>query len=303
MNSAVLKRKKLKTGMVEQRTIGSRITQLILMLVVGVLAVICLLPMWHVLMSSISDGFELVSHKGLVLWPIGDANLEGYKLVFKDAGILKGYLNTLIYVAGTVSLGFVINVLGGYALSRKTKLGAVMMVYLIVPLMFGGGMIPQFMVMKSLGLVGTRLPIILIEATMGIYVVMGSMAFRSVPASTVEAARIDGAGHFRVMFQVMFPQCRGMFTVTMLMTFVGSWNSWLTAAIYVPGNRDLWPVQLWIKQIIADNDGLFKQINPNYSQFLVQFAVIAAATIPMMIAIPFFSKQIEAGVITGGVKE
>ena len=213
------------------------------------------------------------------------------------------YRNTIIYVVATVALGFVLNVLGGYALSRSTRLRTFMMIFLMFPLLFGGGMIPTYMVVKALGLVGTRASIIVLEATMGMFMILGMRAFQGVPEATVEAARIDGAGHFRVMFRVMLPQCVGMFMVTIMMTFVASWNSWLTAAIYVAGDRSKWPIQLWINQIISENADIIKGVNPNYNRFLIQHAVVAAATIPMLVAIPFLQKYIEAGVLSGAVKE
>jgi len=301
--SSVTKSVRIKSGMVEKKTAGAFIVQVILVLVVGLLAVLCLLPMWHVLMSSISDGFALMSHSGLVAWPVGAPTLEGYRLIFRDAGVITGYTNTIIYVIGTVSVGFILNVLGGYALSRNTKLRTFFMVFLMIPLLFGGGLIPTYMIVKSIGLVGSRLAVIFLEATMGVYILLGMRAFMGVPEATIEAARIDGAGHLRTMIRVMLPQCKGLFMVTVMMTFVGSWNSWLTASIYVAGDRSKWPIQLWINQIIADNADIIKGVNPNYNRFLIQFAVIAAATIPMLIAIPFLQKQIEAGVLTGAIKE
>ena len=291
------------SGMVEAKTIGSRLTQGMLMLYIGFAAFICIIPMWHVLMSSISDGFALMSHTGLVVFPVGTPTFEGYSLIFRDAGVIIGYQNTLIYVIGTVTLGFVLNVLGGYALSRNTRLKPFLMVFLVIPLLFSGGMIPTFIVMRNLGLVGTRFVIMLLEATMGMYIILGMNAFRSVPESTVEAARIDGAGHLRTMFNIMLPQCKGLFVVTIMMTFVASWNSWLTASIYVSGDRSKWPIQLWINQIIAENADIIRGVDPNYNRFLIQFAVVAAATLPMLVAIPFLQKRIEAGVLIGAVKE
>ena len=295
--------KKPKEGMVEEISPKTIIAQIILMIIVGIMAVICILPMWHVVMSSISDGFSLMSNKGLALLPVGNVTFDGYKLIFQDASIIKGYLNTIFYVVGTVGLGFVLNVLGGYAISQNTKLSGIMSLYLLIPLLFGGGLIPTYMVLHALGLVGTRWVIILLEATIGMYVILGSMAFRGVPASTVESARLDGANHFQVMFKVMFPQCKGMFMVTILMTFVGSWNSWMNAKIYLAGERDKWPIQLWIQQIIADNKSIFTMANPDYNRYLIQYAVIAVSTVPILLAIPFLQKYIEAGALQGAIKE
>lgn len=291
------------SGMVANTSIGSRIADWIILVAVIFLAFICVLPMWHTVMSSLSDPFELLAHEGFVFYPLGGATLEGYKLVFRDASILKGYANTIYYTIATTGIGFVLNVLGGYALSRQTKLKSAMSIFLVISMMFSGGMIPTYMVMNELGLVGTEWAIILPEATMAMYVIVGMNAFSTVSESTVEAARIDGAGHFRVMFQIMLPQCFSLFVITILNTFVGSWNSWISASIYVPFDRDKWPVQLWIQQMVQENQNFLQSANPDYNTYLIQFCVIVAAVLPILVMFPFFQKHLEAGSVTGGVKE
>ena len=186
-------------GMVEKPTVLGWAADIVMLILVLVLAFICIIPMWHVLMSSISDGFQLLTYKGLVLVPVGTPTLEGYLLIFRDNSVITGYLNTIIYVVSTVSLGFVLNVLGGYAISRETKLKNIMTLYLVFTMMFSGGMIPTYMVLDTLRVVGTRWAIILQEATMAMFIIIGANAFRGVPHSTVESARIDGAGHLRTI--------------------------------------------------------------------------------------------------------
>ncbi len=291
------------TGMVQDTSTGRRVVDVILHVAVILLAIVCVLPMWHTIMASLSDPFELLAHKGFVLYPLGGVTFEGYKLIFRDASILKGYGNTIYYTIATTGIGFVLNVLGGYALSRQTKLKSAMSIFLIISMMFSGGMIPTYMVMNELGLVGTEWAIILPEATMAMYAIVGMNAFASVPEATVEAARIDGAGHIRVMFQVMLPQCLSLFVITVLNTFVGSWNSWISASIYVPFDRDKWPIQLWIQQMVQENQNFLQSANPDYNMYLIQFGVIVAAVLPILVMFPFFQKYLEAGSITGGVKE
>lgn len=290
-------------GMVVNTSLGGRIADAVIILIVCLLAFICVLPMWHTLMSSISDPFELLAHKGFVFYPLGRVTFEGYKLIFRDSSILKGYGNTIYYTLATTGIGLVLNVMGGYALSRKTKLKSVLSIYLIISMMFSGGMIPTYMVMNELGLVGTEWAIILPEATMAMYVIVGMNAFNTVPEATVEAARLDGAGHFRIMFQVMLPQCLSLFVITVLNTFVASWNSWISASIYVPFDRDKWPIQLWIQQLVQENQNFLQSANPNYNMYLIQFGVIVAAVLPILVMFPFFQKYLEAGTVTGGVKE
>ena len=298
----MLKRRKYKSGMVAKPNAIGLIANIIMTLIVALLAFICLAPMWHTLMYSISDGFELMSHDGLTLIPIGKPTLNGFKLLFQDNNVLMGYGNTLIYVVGTTGLGFLLNILGGYALYCKTQLQKPMTLFVMFTLMFSGGMIPTYMVMNTFGLTGTRFAIILSEATMAMFIVMGANAFRSVPEATVEAAYLDGAGHIRTMFMIMLPQCFGIFMVTILNTFIASWNSWVNASIYVPYDESKWPLQMWINRIISDNENFMMSPYPDYSRYLLQFCVVIAATLPIMVAFPFFQKYIEKGAAVGAVK-
>ena len=288
--------------MVHSTTVSGLVADIVLILLGALAAFICLVPMWHTLMSSISDPFSLLSHSGIVLYPIGGVTLDGYIELFSDNGILIGYANTIIYVVGTVGLGFVIDVVAGYCMSRQSKLKGGFMLFFLFPMMFSGGMIPTYMVVNALGLVNTRAAVILLECTNVMNIVIGMNAFNGVPESTVEAAKMEGAGHITIMFRVMLPQCMNLFAVTILLSLVASWNSWLNAQIYVGFDRDKWPLQLWIQQIVADNENVLNSANPNYAEYLVQFCVIIAATLPIIIIFPFFQKQFEKGAMLGAVK-
>ena len=294
--------KKIRSGMVRDHSLAGIFFDVLLYGGLGICAIVALIPMWHTLMLSVSDPFVLQSFGGLALAPIGGVTLEGYGILFESELFWMGWRNTVFYVVGTVGLGFVLNVMGGYALSRKTKLKSVMMIYLMITMVFGGGMLPTYMVLNTLGLVGTPFAIILPEATMAMYLVLAMNAFLSVPESTVEAAKLDGAGHFTIMFRVMFPQCASLFTVTIINTFVMSYNSWMSAKIYLPTQQGLWPLQLVINEIIAENSDYNIGSNPNYARYLVQFCTTVASVLPLMIAFPFFQKKMEAGMLLGGVK-
>lgn len=288
--------------MIENPGLKDRIVDVIVILVCLLVAVCSLIPMWHVLMSSVSDGRSLLAHEGLALKPVGGFTLDGYKHIFADSGILKGYLNTLIYTAASTTLGFFLAAITGYALSRETKLKTFMTLFLMLPMLFSGGMVPTYMVIRSLGWVGTRWALIVPGCTNAMFMIMMMNAFHSVPHEMYEAARIDGAGHFRTMMQVMLPQAMNLGSVIILNSVVAQWNSWLQASIYVPNKKDLWPLQLWIKQITADNENFLRTSNPDYSRYLIQYAVIMAATLPIIVMFPFFQDKLEKGVIGGGVK-
>ena len=295
--------KNAKSGMVEKPTVSGHIADVLIIMSLVLVMFCCFIPLWHVLMASISDGEVLLATEGLLWLPAGEATLEGYHLLFSDSSVVAGYMNTIVYVAGSTAIGMAICTLGGYVMSRESKLRKTFTLMVTFTMLFSGGMIPSYMVNRTLGLVGTRWSLILPGATGAYFVVMMMNAFKSVPESIVEAARIDGAGHIRTMVQVMLPQCRSISAVVLLNSLVTHWNSWLPASIYVPTKRDLWPLQLWIRQLVADNDSLMQNTNPDYNRFLVQYAIIIAASLPIILAMPFFQKSLESGVVAGGVKE
>lgn len=294
--------KKGHEGMVENGSIGGQIANVVLGLLLALVAFCSLVPMWHVLMSSLSNGRALFASEGLVLFPKGGFNLEGYKLVLKDASILLSYGVTVFYVAGTAGLGLVLNVTGGYVLSQSSKLKPLFLGILIFATMFNGGLIPTYMVIRSLGMVGTPWAVIIPGCTNAIYVIMMMNAFLQVPQATVEAARIDGAGHISLMFRVMLPQARGFAMVTMINTALAAWNAWFEASIYVPRNKEWWPLQLHIRDLTSRNADFLNYANPDYNRYLIQFAVIVVATLPVIVLLPFFIRKLEENMVVGAVK-
>lgn len=302
---ADLKKKKHRlsdNSMVETPTAGDRVVDVIVYTVCALVALASVIPMWHVLMSSLSDGKALMAHEGLVLWPVGGFNLEGFKLIFQNNGIVQGFMNSIIYTVGTTVCGFLLATVTGYALSRRTKMKPIVTGLIMFTMLFSGGMVPTYMVIRALGWVGTRWALIIPGCTNAMYMIMMMNAFNSVPKEMYEAATIDGAGHIRTLFSVALPQAMNLGYVIILNTVVGAWNSWLPASIYVSNKKNLWPLQLWIQQITADNQNFLNTSNPDYSRYLIQFCVIVAATLPIVVAFPFFQDKLEKGVMAGGIK-
>lgn len=292
-----------RSALALDKGLGNNIANTVIAALLLFVAFVSFIPLWHVLMASLSDGRRLLAHEGLLWLPAGQASLGGYRIMFADLSILTGYLNTIIYVVGATFFGILINTSGGYVLSRDSRLKSILTIFVTFTMLFNGGLIPTYMVIRALGWVGTRWAILIPGCTNAFFLIMLMNAFRNVPASTVESARIDGAGHLRVMFQIMLPQAKSMLTVVMINSVVMQWNSWFPASIYVPNRRELWPLQLWIRQLVADNANILQAANPDFDRWLVQYAVIIAASLPILITFPFFQKRLESGMIIGGVKE
>ena len=297
--------RKIKSGMVRPKSVGSVIADIIIVLLVGALALVAIIPMWHVLMSSFSDGRSIFYYSGIAFFPEGGFTFRAYEELFsfEDGLIWTGYMNTILYVIGTLAVGLVLNVLAGYCLSRKTKLSGLMSALCVFTVIFSAGQGPTFYVVDMLGLTQTRFAVILTECTMGMYMIIGAMAFRSVPEETVESAKLEGAGHLRIMFEIMLPQCFSLFMVTVLFTFVAAWNSFIGARLYNAGITDLDPLQLLLPRIKESSDRVASQIgNANWARYPMQFAGVIAATLPIMVIMPFFQKQLESGALGGAVK-
>ncbi|MGN0998441.1 MAG: carbohydrate ABC transporter permease [Faecousia sp.] len=297
-----VKMKKAASGMIESTSFGSHLANVILFLIIFLIAFCSVVPMWHVLMSSLSDGRALFGYEGLVLTPVGEINWGGYELVFKDNSIIRSYAVTIFYVVATVGCGLVLNVLGGYVLCRPSKLRGPFLAIMMFSIMFNGGLIPTYIINQHLGLVGNPLAVILPGCTNAMYVVMMMNAFLQIPHETVEAAQIDGAGHISLMFRVMLPQAKGMALVTCVNTAIMAWNDWFSASIYLPRQKDWWPLQLVIKDLVARNQDFLNYANPDYNRYLIQYAVIVIATLPILCLLPFFIKKLEENMVLGAVK-
>lgn len=170
--------------------------------------------------------------------------------------------------------------------------------------MFHGGLIPTYAVVKGLGFTDTILSVIIPGCTNAFFVVMMSNAFCTVPESTVESAKLDGAGHLRIMFQIMLPQAMTFAVVVILNSVILQWNSWMPASIYLSSNvSDLWPLQLLIRDLSARSENyLAAGSAAAWSLYLVRYTVIIASTLPILCVFPFFQKKMEKNVVVGAVK-
>ena len=122
-----------KGSMVENRGFGSRLADALIIVFLVLVIFVSVIPLWHVVMASFSKGEAMLAHSGVTLLPEGGFNLGGYQLIFRDTSLLRGYLNTLIYVVAGTALGIVINVVGGYVLSRDTKWKTFMVFLALLP--------------------------------------------------------------------------------------------------------------------------------------------------------------------------
>lgn len=270
---------------------------------------ICIIPIWHVLMASISDPRMLMANAGVLFAPLGKATLAGYKMVLTNQNILIGYRNTLLYVVATSAIMALGSLVGGYLLSRKNlKLRLPLTLFIMFTMMFGGGLIPSYMVTKSLGMINTPWAVIIPGSINAFYIMMMKSAFEQLPGAYEESATIDGAGHLRILFQILTPLLKATVAVVIMFNVIMQWNSWFSASIYLPKRRDLWPLALFMREVLINNDTSKMATSEdaesasNFVSNLVKYCVTIVGTLPILCAYPFAQKYFVTGVQMGGVK-
>lgn len=249
------------------------------------------------------------SSSGILFKPLGDITLDGYRMVISNKNIIIGYANTLLYVAATTVIMVLGSLIGGYLISRKNfKLAGPLALFIMFTMMFGGGLIPSYMVVRSLGLINTRWAVILPGAINAFYIMMMKSAFDQLPAAYEESATIDGAGPLRILFSILMPLLKATVAVIVMFNVITQWNSWFNASIYLPKRRDFWPLALFMREVLINNDTSKMATSQDAEEAsdlvanLVKYCVTIVGTVPLLCAYPFAQKYFVAGVQMGGVK-
>ncbi len=265
-------------------------------------------PLWHVVMSSLSDSGELIRNTGKLLFkPIG-FNLESYKLVFKNPNIISGYKVTLFVVlVGTLASVFM-TTLGAYGLSRKNLMfGRLFSKMIIFTMLFSGGMIPGYIVVNNVLHLGDKLAVLILPgmiSTWNLMVMRTSLA--AIPESLIESAQLDGANDFVVLFKIVIPTSMAIIAVMILFYGVSYWNSWFGAMLYIR-DREKYPLQLVLREILLSNNtesmmsGRAIDDKSAVSESL-KYATIVISTLPILCVYPFLQKYFVKGVLIGSVK-
>ena len=274
-------------------------------ILMGLMALICLYPMWHVVMASFSDPIELMRHSGVILKPLGHS-LEGYKVVLQNPNIPVSYRNTIFYVVLGTSINMFLTTLGAYALSRKGYMFKRTLTLLIVFTMyFNAGLVPNFLLVKNLHMYNTVWALVLPGAISTWNLIVMKTAFQSVPVSLEESARLDGANDFIILFMIFLPLSKATVAVMILFYAVGHWSSWFNAMIYLQ-DRAKYPLQLIMREILIANSASGNSMADTDAMFLeevVKYATIVVSTVPILFIYPFAQKYFMAGVMMGSVKE
>ncbi len=271
--------------------------------IVVLVTLLCFYPMLYVLFASLSDPIRLMNNRGPILWPLG-TSLAGYKIVLKNPNTYIGYGNTFFYVAAGTALNMVMTILGAYALSRKDYFGKKAITFFIVFTMyFSGGLIPSFLLVKGLGILNSRLALLLPGAIGTWNMLIMRTAFRSVPDSLEEAAIIDGANDIQTLWHVILPVSKSTCAVVFLFYAVGHWNAWFPALVYLPRARQLYPLQMFLRELLIVSVTVQEGATEvDLSTELVKYSTTIVSILPILCLYPFLQKYFVKGVMLGSIK-
>lgn len=285
-----------------RQSMGSRIFDIFNVTVLGLAAIIMLVPFIHVLAASFTSVEEYLS-KDFILFPT-TFSLESYRYIFSTGTILHGLMvSSLVTIAGTC-MNLLMSVLTAYPLAHRDLFGRNVMIMLVIfTLMFNGGMIPMFIVVQKLGLLNSYASLILPYVISSFNLMLFKNYFQELPVELEEAAKMDGYNDLSILFLIILPLSKPLLATFAIIFGVEHWNSWFNAMLYL-SDSGKWPIQVILRQIVlsasevGDAMGGANFIPPA----TVRMCTIVVATLPILCIYPFLQKYFTKGLLVGSVK-
>lgn len=276
-------------------------------ILLGLIVLIVTVPLLYVLLGSFLQPDVLLT-KGISFDP-SHWTIDGYVRIFQDGSIMRGFLNSILYATGFTLVSVIFTIMAGYTLSVDGLVGKkALMLYFIITMFFNGGMVPTYLLVRELGMLNTPWAIILPGAITVWNIILARTYFRGLPKGLIEAARIDGASDARIFLSIILPLSKPIIFVLALYSFIGQWNAYFDAMIYLE-DRSLYPLQLILRDILIQNEVQPGMIGDQMARAelqrlaeMIKYSAIVIASLPLMIMYPFFQKYFEKGVMVGSLK-
>ncbi|RAV03465.1 carbohydrate ABC transporter permease [Paenibacillus sp. YN15] len=284
---------------------GAVIGQSVNYVVLGLLSLATLYPFWYEIAASFSSSRAITSGE-VYIWPV-EFNLESYKRLFQDGQLIHAMGNTVIVTLVGTLLNIVMTVMAAYPLSRKRLYGrGPLLMFITFTMVFVSGLIPNFILIKSLGLMDSYLALWLpgLVSTYNMFVMKSFM--EGLPEEIEESASIDGAGNWRILIQIMIPLCKPILAALSLFYAVGWWNSYFNVMLYITSSK-LQTLMLKLYQMIKQVDPSLLESGSDTSAVMltpegIKAAAVVIAITPILCVYPFLQKHFVKGVLIGSVK-
>ncbi|MDD3409177.1 MAG: carbohydrate ABC transporter permease [Eubacteriales bacterium] len=276
--------------------------------VLGLLLLITLYPLLYIVAASFSSAQAVTSGK-VFLWPV-DAGVEGYKAVFRHPNILNSYRNSFVYTVVGTCVNLTMTMLAAYPLSRRDMPHRGLLMFLFTfTMMFNGGMIPDYILLKDLRMIDTMWALI-VPGSINVFnlILVRTFLMSSIPEALLEASQIDGCSDARYFVHILLPLAKPVMAVVTLYYAVAHWNNYFQAFLYLY-NEDLYPLQLVLREILIANsmdtnmvvDPAMAEAQQNLAD-LLKYSLIVVSSAPVLILYPFVKKFFVKGVMIGSIK-
>lgn len=270
------------------------------------LSALFLYPILSTFALSFSDSRVLMAQP-VYLWPKG-FSLQSYVALLNDSRVLRYYLNTISYAAAGTIIMLFSTCMMAFPLSFKVFQGkSIISILLTITMFFGGGLIPYYITIMKLGMINTFWVMVIPGAISAYNVIVFKTFFMGIPESLKESAYLDGAGHFRVLFQIVIPLSKAMLATFTLFSVVGYWNDYMTALLYLRDDSR-YPIQMLLRRLMVlmdYKDASTAEILKSFTQISSRTTKAAACMItiiPILCIYPFLQKYFASGVLVGSVK-
>lgn len=285
---------------------GDKLFLTIIYILLSLVVIAVIYPLIFIISSSISSPAAVTSGR-VWLWPV-DISFKGFKVLLNTPEIITGYGNSIFYTAAGTFISVVLTIMIAYPLSRRGFFGRnTLMMIITFTMIFSGGLIPTYMVVKELHLIDTRWALLIPNAIWVWQVIIARSFFQSsIPEELLEASEIDGCSDMRFVWSVVIPLSKPIIAVLVLMYAVGQWNAYFDALIYLK-SANLFPLQLVLRSIIIQNNSAgtmdaMKMVERQQLAELLKYALIVIATLPVLVIYPFVQRYFVQGMLVGSVK-
>lgn len=284
---------------------GDKFFAIVVSVLVGMFTIATLYPFIYIAAVSFSSGFAAQAGK-IVLTPI-EVTTEAYKYILIQPEFWTSYRNTLIYTIGGTVVSMLFIIPGAYALSRPQLFGRrYFNLFIAFTMWFNAGLIPFYLNMRDLNLLDSMFGIILAFAVNAFNIILLRNFFEAIPQSFEEAARMDGANDFQVLWKVFIPLSKPAIATITLFCIVSRWNGFFWAMVLLQSEEKI-PLQVFLRHTLAklsdDDEFAITQLEAAYSAETVTAAIIVCSIIPVLLVYPWIQKYFEKGILLGGVKE
>ena len=284
-----------------------RFFKLINSLLLALVIASIILPVAYILIASFMDPNVLINQG--ISFNAKDWTMQGYLKVIADPAIVRGFINSFLYSTAFGVMNVLVTMSAAYPMSRKDLLfRKPLIAFFMITMFFGGGLVPTYLLIRNIGLLDSPLALILPGSLSVGHLLLATVFVGGLPDEMLEAAKIDGANDIQIFFKMILPLSKPIMFVIFLYSFVGMWNSYFEAMIYI-SSPELEPLQLVLRRILVQNQPQANMIGAQTAMAemkkiaeLIKYSTIVVSSAPLLIMFPFFQKYFEEGVIRGSIK-